>query len=211
MPVLNYSVSSTNPNADYYHATSVYVGATAGEVDTIYSTDTAGTTNYPVTPGSPAPQIGYLTVPQQVLVNSASAAKVPVTIEADGWGTLQGSGSINVVTAETGFQDTSTYNPVALSFTMSNVGYAATGGTGTTSTGGTTQVPGGAAFGGDSAEFNPRSDDGRPNVARFGRGLLRDHGHPVQRREFRREHEYDLQHSRQRRDRRLLQHLRHGR
>ena len=106
-----YAVTSTNANADDNHATRVYVTGTA----TAVASDG-------VTP------VGQVTVTQQTLVNGAGNFTVPLTIEADSVGPVSGSASVGVATAETAFQDNTVYAPVNVSYTISNVGWAATGG-----------------------------------------------------------------------------------
>ena len=115
VPVLAYSVTSSNSNPDVNHATSVYVGGSLlSETVPAYSKD--GSSQY-----------GYVTV-SQTLVNSGSATTVPVAVEVDNWGPTSGFANVDVVTAENGgkgLAGEAGYAPVGLAYKVANAGAAA--------------------------------------------------------------------------------------
>ena len=72
--------------------------------------------------------VGQVTV-TQTLINGGGTITVPVTVEADALGPISGSASLSVATAEAAsVHDTTAYAPVGMAYTISNVGWAATGG-----------------------------------------------------------------------------------
>jgi len=99
-------------SSDSNHVTSVYVTGSANAVWT----------------GDGATTVGQVTA-GQTLVNSAGTTTVPVQILLEGLGPYSGSASLSVVTAESAsVKDPGNYAPVGLTFNVTNVGYAATGG-----------------------------------------------------------------------------------
>ena len=109
-----YSVTSTNANPGSNYATSVFVlGSSSGSV-LAYS------------PSGYA--VGQVTV-SPTLISSGGSLTVPLTVEADALGAISASASLGVTSAEaSSVQDTKAYAPVTLSYTIANVGLAATGG-----------------------------------------------------------------------------------
>lgn len=104
-----YAVMSSS---DSNHVTNVWV---TGSANAVWTSDGA-------TP------VGQVTV-TPTLVNSAGNVTVPVSIAALSMGQYSGSASLSVVTAEaTSVHDNTNYAPVPLAYSVSNVGYAATGG-----------------------------------------------------------------------------------
>ena len=107
-----YAVLSTNSNADANHATSVYV---TGSVPAVWT-------------GNGTTPVGQVTV-SPTLVNNGGTITVPVAVEADALGPISGSANLHVVSAEApSVHDITGYAPVALAYTIPNVGLAATGG-----------------------------------------------------------------------------------
>ena len=125
VPVSGYSVMS---NTDSNHTTSVYVTGSANAIFGILAGD--GVT---VVPYSPATSIGQVFVTQQTLVNSAGVTSVPLAISLQNLGPYFGIAGLNVVTAEqASVKDPGGYAPVSFTYQVSNVGYAATGGSDST-------------------------------------------------------------------------------
>jgi hypothetical protein len=135
---------------DSNHTTSVYV---SGSGTANYSAN--GTTVY-----QPPTPVGVVSS-TQTLVNSAGTTTVPVSVLVQGLGlTYSGIASLNVSSAENAsVHDTVPYAPVNMTYSVANVGLAATGGTAVS--GSTTVQTFGAplsapvAAGSTLATFNP--------------------------------------------------------
>ena len=117
VPVLSYSVSSTNTNPDSNHTSLVYVGGSSPQGQTVTSYSTANGT----TP------VGQVSVAQTLVDGSTPTQNVALSIGAYSYGPISGSAAVNVATAEA-IQDNTNYAPVGVTYKISNVGYAATGG-----------------------------------------------------------------------------------
>jgi len=118
VPVPPGSFYVTGGTADSYHATKVNVG---GGTTTAY-----GNLNSP--PGMMGQPVGQVTTGKTLVDGSSSLTTIPVSIGAIGvLGPVSGSASVSVATAET-FGDTTNYASVGVNYSITNVGYAATGG-----------------------------------------------------------------------------------
>ena len=112
----SYSVMSLY---DSSHATIVNVTGGGQAVQT-----GSGTPQYPA--GSLVGSVSATTT----LINSGGTVSVPVTVLAGAFGPISGSASLSVVSAEApSVQDTKPYPSIGVAYNISNVGYAATGGT----------------------------------------------------------------------------------
>jgi hypothetical protein len=119
VPVNSYSVKSNNVNYDSNHATLVYVGGAnpAGQtVDAFWTGD--GTS-----------KVGEVTVTRTMVNGSTPTQTVAVSVGAYALGPFSASASLSVATAEApSVQDNTIYGPVSMTYSVANVGYAATGG-----------------------------------------------------------------------------------